>query len=1117
MSNEPSLLRCPQCGTPLGENAPAGLCPNCLMALNLKTETVFTGDLPAAQAPLPPEHIAPHFPQLEILECLGRGGMGVVYKARQKTLNRLVALKLLAPERVGDPKFAERFAAEAHALAALSHPNIVTIHDFGQAGGFYFLLMEFVEGVNLRQLLKARKFTPEEALAIVPPLCDALQFAHERGIVHRDIKPENILLDKAGRVKIADFGIAKMLGANDGGVPSQTVSPESMTQGAIGTPAYSAPEQKTASQRVDSRADIYSLGVVFYEMLTGELPGKPIELPSRKVRIDVRLDEVVLRALEQTPELRYQHASQLKTQVETIATSDVQKPDSTGRASAPTAKKSRLSAERFTSTPMFAALTAVAFLLLVGSGDAWVMLIGSAGLLAIGLMWFARRDWRVALLVTLAGVGVAGGLVLLFFQGWLPGIDRAANRERASEADSWTNAIRLNQIFGLGADGVSSYGGPDFKYEVVYDEKSVALTVSYRRQEGTHYRVQLEERSGRKRALGEDGLASITHVEDGHTVVREKKMLSRAEFEKVAALILQQRFEDKGAAPATFGPVTAFGPAITRVIQSIETGTNLFLDLDTGNLLTPPKEIRALFNEPYLTRVSWERASDARARRMRDWIRSSGANLMVSDAGHGTVRLEMHDGVVMPSPLIVSNGVRTRLEFDSAEPGYLANRINPMLLSMEQRSAPPIYLLQPGFDEELNTRLDTFCFRTRSGSVGILQVLNAEDNPVGVKVRYRLLHTATSLSHPVQPPASKLTWSPKLAPGEKPNFDKLRQETANLIGRGNYEEALQRCLWYHKEAVRIDPAQGPMRLTFALEQWGQLARLYPKARQAMVEIRNRGLGEFANGRGYLDLLREIQALNEQLGEPESTAALFDSIRREDPGLARQCYPYVERTLFERGEYAACAEFIRDFQARFTHIRNVRERMQALADNPQLNAIDQPAQRAQTRRAFIEDTRMLIEILVGVERLEEAEKIRARALEILNVAELQSAVSDAEEKIRARHAALAPIPPRAAELVAAWNAHAHAFAQKHDMSDTNVQAALQRELAPLDAEIEALLVGTIAEPLVRRQRLLMAELRQASEAEDYTRIQEAGERLKATSDEIGKMMKAAGNSLKTNRW
>ena len=317
MSNE-SLPKCPQCGAPLPENAPAGLCPNCLMALNLKTETVFTDDTPAAQPPLPPEQIAPHFPQLEILECLGRGGMGVVYKARQKTLNRFVALKLLAPERVRDAKFAERFAREAQALAALNHPNIVTIYDFGQAGGFYYLLMEFVDGLNLRQLLRARKFTPEEALAIVPPLCDALQFAHDRGIVHRDIKPENLLLDKAGRVKVADFGIAKMLGTVNGGKGGEPAAPENTTQSAVGTPSYSAPEQKTDPQRVDSRADIYSLGVVFYEMLTGELPGKHIEPPSTKVQIDVRLDEIVLRALEKKPELRYQQVSEVKTCVETI-------------------------------------------------------------------------------------------------------------------------------------------------------------------------------------------------------------------------------------------------------------------------------------------------------------------------------------------------------------------------------------------------------------------------------------------------------------------------------------------------------------------------------------------------------------------------------------------------------------------------------------------------------------------------------------------------------------------------------------------------------------------------------------------------------------------------------
>jgi tRNA A-37 threonylcarbamoyl transferase component Bud32 len=276
-----------------------------------------------SQKTLAPEELAPHFPQLEILECLGRGGMGVVYKARQKTLNRFVALKLLAPERVREAKFAERFTREAQALAALNHPNIVTIHDFGQAGGFYFLLMEFVDGVNLRQLLRTRKFTPEEALAIVPPLCDALQFAHDRGIVHRDIKPENLLLDKEGRVKVADFGIAKMLG-EEGRAASPLAAAsqnDNTTQSTVGTPGYSAPEQTTDPQRVDSRADIYSLGVVFYEMLTGELPGQRLEPPSRKVHIDVRLDEVVLRALEKNPGLRYQQASDVKTMVETILSS----------------------------------------------------------------------------------------------------------------------------------------------------------------------------------------------------------------------------------------------------------------------------------------------------------------------------------------------------------------------------------------------------------------------------------------------------------------------------------------------------------------------------------------------------------------------------------------------------------------------------------------------------------------------------------------------------------------------------------------------------------------------------------------------------------------------------
>jgi serine/threonine protein kinase len=236
--------------------------------------------------------------------------MGVVYKARQKSLNRLVALKLLAPERADDPQFAARFEKEAHALAALNHPNIVGVYDFGQAGGFYYLLMEFVDGVNLRQLLQTKRLTPKEALSIVPPVCEALQCAHDHGIVHRDIKPENLLMDRAGTVKIADFGIAKMV--TD---PSDlTDLTDLKTSHAHGTPDYAAPEQQNGS--ADHRADIYSLGVVLYEMLTGERPNETLTPPSKRVQVDIRIDEIVLKALERTPELRFQTAADFRTQVE---------------------------------------------------------------------------------------------------------------------------------------------------------------------------------------------------------------------------------------------------------------------------------------------------------------------------------------------------------------------------------------------------------------------------------------------------------------------------------------------------------------------------------------------------------------------------------------------------------------------------------------------------------------------------------------------------------------------------------------------------------------------------------------------------------------------------------
>ena len=305
---------CPQCGAALPADAPQGICPQCLLLEGLHgapgiESTTPPGVLDAAPRP---EDLAPHFPQLEILELLGQGGMGAVYKARQVKLGRLVALKILPAQASHDPAFAERFQREARALAHLNHPSIVAVHDFGATGGLFYLLMEFVDGVNLRTLIQGRDITPEQALEIVPQICDALQYAHDEGVVHRDIKPENILLDKKGRAKIADFGLAKLLGAAPGG-PRLTASHQIM-----GTPHYMAPEQVERPQYVDHRADIYALGVVFYEMLTGELPLGKFAPPSHKVRVDVRLDEVVLRTLERDPVRRYQHVSDFKTAIQSL-------------------------------------------------------------------------------------------------------------------------------------------------------------------------------------------------------------------------------------------------------------------------------------------------------------------------------------------------------------------------------------------------------------------------------------------------------------------------------------------------------------------------------------------------------------------------------------------------------------------------------------------------------------------------------------------------------------------------------------------------------------------------------------------------------------------------------
>lgn len=397
--------RCPQCGSPMDVNANAGLCPKCLLQAGFESQPGQPPNLPPSAAsgtasgfePPTVAELSAKLPQLEILELLGKGGMGAVYKARQPGLDRLVAVKILPPEVGRDPAFAERFAREARALARLTHPNIVAVHDFGQAGDLYYFVMELIEGTDLRQAMRAGQLQPQQALAFVPGICDALQYAHDEGVVHRDIKPENILLDKRGRVKIADFGLSKLMAS--GGDETSDVSLTGKHQ-VMGSIRYMAPEQMQGTKGVDHRADIYSLGVVFYEMLTGELPMGRFAPPSRRVQIDVRLDEVVLRALDSDPEQRYQQASDVKASVEMIQ-----------QSTAPSAGPSFV--ERISDRSYFRRLTIITLILPTLASPAFHALM--SGYLA-GADWYFKQEVPYTFLS--AWWFTLSAMTLLFFVQW---------------------------------------------------------------------------------------------------------------------------------------------------------------------------------------------------------------------------------------------------------------------------------------------------------------------------------------------------------------------------------------------------------------------------------------------------------------------------------------------------------------------------------------------------------------------------------------------------------------------------------------------------------------------------------------------------------------------------
>ena len=1076
MSDTSELKLCPKCGGPIPGEAPQGLCPKCLLA-QASIPTEADGGAGPKSAPPTQAELAAAFPQLEILELIGQGGMGFVFKARQPKLERLVALKILPQSLAADPAFAERFQREGRMLARLNHPNIVTIHDFGQANGFFYLLMEFVDGVNLRQAMRVGRFTPEQALAVVPKICEALQFAHNEGILHRDIKPENILLDAKGRVKIADFGIAKLVGADvppfgvppSGGPdrlkPGPQTTPAALTETGkvLGTPRYMAPEQLEGSGEVDHRADIYSLGVVFYEMLTGELPLGKFQPPSQKVRVDVRLDEVVLHALEKEPARRYQQVSEVKTAVDTIAGSAATKTSEAARTVSPTSRpdERRVSLGMAKHLMRGAKVGLLVFFLITLAGAAITLVLPESYEAvarvkleeALRASTAPKPSYDPYLLQTEIETIQSGAILsrvieqLKLRERWG---QRYATLSTGEEVDLLKHRIDIRpagrtqlleiRVFSEGPKEAAEIANAIVESYVAYNSERLRAGLL----PGQVLRVEILDRAvpalhparpNRPLNIFIGAVAGVvTGIFTGIVVGllsfwRARAMALREtcstpiqrpnrfwrRFAVAVALVLLAmvlipvflmlkviaipnfvKWRERGQHEQTAAvqkpkPVSnlVFGPVIERTINRASTRTNFLISFKTGDLRTPPPEI----------------ASSTQA--ILQWSQREAVDSGVGIIGTGDV-LSGFDMAVMPAPAQC---------WEELTPAEAASRLDVQALGS---FTIMLYGNKPPFQE-------TCAFKTRDGGIGILQLVGYVSEPPGLKIRYKFVDQVPATTQTQSNAVVTEPWSPTLWPGEKPDLRKILDEAKDLTSTGHFEEALQRHLWHYNHAQEFgDSYQNVVRLTSALSDWEKLGRRYPKAKQALIEIRDNKTREITEGRGYTEIFQEVQAINQELQNDDATFALFRTIQQQDPKLAHQCYFYVESLLVQHGEYEVCLNYMGDPQQRYDSIRQSLEmqrrsfsRMGSLpartlrfptnagtitAPGPMpAPRVPMPIDTSEMMKKssegrFVGQVCQLIEILVGTGRKADADKIRDQAVAVLDDARLRSAISDAERKV-----------------------------------------------------------------------------------------------------------------------
>ena len=954
----PEADKCPQCGTPLSPGALAGLCPACLLKAGA-ADTVTDARQPSFTPPGVGE-LAAKFPQLEILELIGQGGMGAVYKARQKQLDRIVALKILPPNISSDATFAERFTREARALAKLNHPNIVTLYEFGETSGQFYFLMEFVDGVNLRQLLNNSRLSAREALAIVPQICDALQFAHDHGIVHRDIKPENILLDRRGRVKVADFGLAKIIGGKSGEPAASgqsSVGSTTLTDAGkvMGTPRYMSPEQKENPGEVDHRADIYALGVVFYQMLTGELPGKRIEPPSKKVQIDVRLDEIVMRALEKKPELRFQQASVMKTQVETISA----EPDKSDLQNSKSKVKSRFSR---------AAMLRVA----------WIAIV------AIVVLFIIRNHY------TPPPTTLSQSEFLGMFE---------SNQIAHATINLGGQTSQLTPISGTFYQ--TDKDGKLTKEEVPFVAPNVFLT-----------QKTLDELLVSDRIEARAPNAMLMNVILGIAPIIFLGIIFLA-IPGIIIYVIWRAMRKRAA--ATVPPLLNKPDTFLRwfAVTTLAMIVVLFVIAVLGLIaaVAIPNFVKAREHAQALHQQQMEAATQAEA----------STNFYI-----GQRWFPQGDSIEITSVERSENQMTIKGHYNLASADEASLWLNITATNDDevpnQTELPQsIHISKGRGDFELS----------RSHLVPGLPHVSMYDNHHSFAgIYFGTKDEAEEETHlNLSAAASAETWSPELKSREKPDLQKIRDQIQSLMNSGDYEGALQRQIWYFNHALEFGEVD-PVRLSFGINNWAELGRRYPKANLALTEIRDRDVQQFASGNGNFALFSEIESINRELQDENSTEALFHSIEQSDPKLAQQCYYVIADQLAQRGEYETCRKYMGDPLTEFETIRSEYElnleNQKHMAFMSQITARQMAAMNHQPNRTnlwsppdnsaffkrnaennFIRQTRQLIEILVATDNDPSvAQDIQNKALSVLNVPQLQSAVSDAENKIKQRQQPLA---------------------------------------------------------------------------------------------------------------